>query len=94
MIASVVATLDNASGSFQRVIKEIAQLPNVDIGEVAVDSLRVPIAIDSPDPNSLENITRKLQEFRGIEFIDVVFVHFDDELESKGTPSPQETDKR
>ncbi|MFT7632688.1 MAG: nitrate reductase NapAB chaperone NapD [Mariniblastus sp.] len=94
MIASVVATLDNASGSFQRVIKEIAKLPNVDVGEVATDSLRIPIAIDSPDPNSLENMTRQLQGFRGIEFIDVVFVHFDDELESDGMPSYQGTDKR
>ena len=94
MIASVVATLDYDNGGLQSVIDEIANLPNVEVGEVGIDSLRIPIAIDSPDPNSLEDMTRRLQGYQGVAFVDVVFVHFEDESESAVAASSQGTDKR
>lgn len=83
MIASVMATLDNDCGSLQHVIDEIAKLPNVEVGEVEIDSRRIPIVIDSPDPSSLEDMTRRLQGCRGVAFVDVVFVHFEGELNTE-----------
>lgn len=78
MIASVVATLEELAGPVPDVIDEISKLPGVEIGAFDSDSRRVPITIDSPAPNALENTTRRLQECRGVAFVDVVFVHFDD----------------
>lgn len=94
MIAGVVATLDCNTGSLRRVIDEIAELPAVEVGEVGVDSPRIPITIESADSHSLEDITRRIQGFRGVAFVDVVFVHFEGEMESATTPSSVETHKR
>ena len=48
--------------------------------------------IDSPDPDSLEEITRRLQQIPGVAFVDVVFVHFEDESDSVPvTPSGKPT---
>ncbi|MEO8495156.1 MAG: hypothetical protein ABI614_08800 [Planctomycetota bacterium] len=78
-----MATLDKDCGSLQHVIDEIAKLPNVEVGEVGIDSRRIPIVIDLPDPSSLEDMTRRLQGCRGVAFVDVVFVHFEGELNTE-----------
>lgn len=82
MIASVVATLEEDGGHVQHVADEFADEPSVEIGDVGHDARRVPITIDSPAPNALEEVTRRLQDCRGVAFVDVVFVHFDDESEN------------
>jgi len=79
MIASVVVTLDNCDDHFQSSVDEISRIPGVELGDTARGALRLPAMIDSPDPNALEDITRRLQEIRGVAFVDVVFVHFEDE---------------
>ena len=88
MIASVVATLEDPEGDLQRVIAEISQIPYVETGDVGAYPHRLPITIDSPDPNSLEETTRRLQECRGVVFVDVVFVHFEDESECTSATRP------
>ena len=79
MIAGVVATLEDLGGNLQDVIDEIARIPCVETGDVGTNPRRLPITIDSPNPNALEETTRRLQECRGVAFVDVVFVHFEDE---------------
>lgn len=79
MIASVVVTIDKIIANLPETLAEIAQIGCVEIGDVRDDGYRVPMMIDSPNPNALEDITRRLQECRGVAFVDVVFVYFEDE---------------
>lgn len=81
MIASVVATLEEDDGDVQHIVDEFAEVPGIEIGDVSNDRRRVPITIDSPAPDALEETTKRLQECRGVTFVDVVFVHFEDESE-------------
>jgi nitrate reductase NapAB chaperone NapD len=94
MIASVVATLNVDNRGMQRVTDEISMLRNVEIGEIAINSLRIPIAIDSPDPESLEITTRQLQAISDVAFVDVVFVHFEEESEKAVAQSSQRTQEQ
>ena len=61
------------------IAKQIAQIPGVQLCEGESFSHRIPILIDSADPDSLEETTRRLQSIVGVAFVDVVFVHFEDE---------------
>jgi len=79
MIASLVVTLDCSAVSFSGIANQIAQLPGVQLCEGQSFSHRMPILIDSPDLDSLEETTRRLQSVAGVAFVDVVFVHFEDE---------------
>lgn len=81
MIASVVATLEGSEVDLQRIIGEISRIPTVEIGDSGANPRRLPITIDSRDPNALLETTRRLQETCGVSFVDVVFVHFEDEME-------------
>ncbi len=81
MIASVVVTLEECTGPLRDIVDEISELPDVEIGEFDTRHTSIPITIDSPAPNALEDTTRRLQECRGVAFVDVVFVHFEDESE-------------
>lgn len=84
MIASVVATLDVDDGTLQQVADQISGLPNVEVGEFVAASRRLPIAIDSPNPSALEELTHNLQEMPGVAFVDVVYVHFEDDVGIEG----------
>ena len=79
MIASVVVTLENHAGHFGETIDEISRIPCIELGRMEAAAHRVPVMIDSPDPDALEEITRRLQQCRGVAFVDVVFVHFENE---------------
>ena len=93
MIASVVATLAEVGGDFQRIVDEFAAVPGVEIGDVGHDARRVPMIIESPGSSALEEVTRRLQECVGVAFVDVVFVHFEDESASEPAANPREIDK-
>ena len=82
MIASVVATLEGSEIDLPGFIEEISKIPCVEVGHTGTNPRRVPITIDSSDPDSLEETTRRLQETRGVSFVDVVFVHFEEESDS------------
>ena len=82
MIASVVATLEDPEDNLQGFIEEVSKLPGVELGRLETNARRVPMTIDSFDPEALEETTRRLQECRGVVFVDVVFVHFEAESES------------
>lgn len=93
MIASVVVTLVHHAEDRQAAIDEISRIECVEIGDVSRRVHRLPVMIDSPDPSALEEITRRLQECRGVAFVDVVFVHFENESPSAaatdcGKPTP------
>ncbi len=78
MIASVVATIDKSGGMHQDIIDAIAGIPNVEVGAVDGNARRIPITIDSPGADTVEETTRRIQACPGVAFVDVVFVHFED----------------
>lgn len=93
MIASVVLTLDNYAETFQETVDEISRIPCLSLGLTEAVAHRIPVMIDSPDPDALEEITQRLQQCRGVAFVDVVFVHFENEpsrtsLADSGKPTP------
>ena len=79
MIASLVVTFAEEVDSGSDIIKKISTFPGVEFGESHHNWRRVPITIDSPDPNTLEETTQRLQQVPGVVFVDVVFVHFESE---------------
>ena len=92
MIASLVATLDKDITDLPETVSQISRIPGVELNDTKTFTHRLPVMIDSPDPNSLEAITRRLQQIPGVAFVDVVFVHFEDESDSApATPSGKPT---
>ncbi len=92
MIASLVATLDKDIAELSEIVSRISCIPGVEIGDTKAVTHRLPVMIDSPDADSLEEITRRLQQIPGVAFVDVVFVHFEDESDSAPvTPSGKPT---
>jgi hypothetical protein len=79
MIASVVVTLDNHAKTFHETVEEISRIPCLTLERTEAVAHRLPVMIDSPNPDALEEITRRLQQCRGVAFVDVVFVHFENE---------------
>ena len=82
MIASLVATLDKDIADLSEIVSRISCIPGVELSDAKAVTHRFPVMIDSPDPDSLEEITRRLQQIPGVAFVDVVFVHFEDESDS------------
>jgi hypothetical protein len=76
MIASLVVTLDCAVAGFSGVVNQIAQMPGVQLCEGESFSHRIPILIDSSDPDSLEETTRRLQSIRWVSRLWMLFCSF------------------
>ena len=76
MISSVIAKLDPTFADIAQTFEFISQRPGVEMGEV-VDERSLPMTIESATSAETEETTRWLQELDGIEFVDVVFVHFE-----------------
>ncbi len=92
MIASLIATLDESVADLSKTVSLISRVPGVELADTTAVSHRLPVMIDSPDPDSLEEVTRRLQQILGVAFVDVVFVHFEDESDSDpATPSGKST---
>ena len=77
MISSVIAKFEVGS-ELETTIHEIANHPHLDVGDV-IEQRLLPITIDAPGRLETESTTRWLQSREGVEFVDVVFVHFEDE---------------
>ena len=87
MIASLVITLDRCHPDLHRTTAAIADLPDVEMVGLEGFHHRIPVLIDSSCPDLLEEKTKQLQQIPGVAFVDVVFVHFEDE--SDGIPRAQ-----
>jgi hypothetical protein len=78
MISSVIAKLSPGESDLKKTLDEIAAHPDLEVGAL-IDNRLLPVTIDSTGKQAMENTTRWLQARDGVEFIDVVFVHFGDE---------------
>lgn len=78
MISSVIAKLTQVETTQATTRLEIAEHPHLEVGEL-IENRLLPITIDAPNRQEMESTTRWLQSRVGVEFVDVVFVHFEDE---------------
>ena len=78
MISSVIARLGSNSTNVESLINEITSRGGLEVGEL-IDGRLLPITIDASNGQDMEATTRWLQELNGIDFVDVVFVHFEEE---------------
>lgn len=80
MIASVIVRLDHDAdkNSIHETINSIRVHENVDVGEL-IRQTSLPATIECQSPAEMEAITRWLTSLPGVSFVDVVYVHFDDD---------------
>jgi hypothetical protein len=77
MISSVIARLTANKADVERTVIELSAQPGFELGKI-VDSRLLPITIDAENSQRMEEATKWLQGRAGVEFVDVVFVHFDE----------------
>ena len=76
MISSVIAKLNCDESTLRSNMGQIAAHPALDIGEL-VEGRSLPITIESGGNQETEQITRWIMSLPGVDFVDVVFVHFE-----------------
>ncbi len=79
MIASVVATLTDDARQLQATLAELSARPEFELGEFATNARRIPLTIDAPPRSKIEDLTKWIGSRAGVAFVDVVFVHFDEQ---------------
>ncbi|MFT5303488.1 MAG: nitrate reductase NapAB chaperone NapD [Mariniblastus sp.] len=77
MISSLIARLNVDARPLAATISEIESQPGIEIGEL-VDNRLLPVTLESPGSHEMENTTRLIQSLTGVDFVDVVYVHFDE----------------
>ena len=77
MIGSVVVTCESKAAITASLLDAISANSSIELGQPIEN--RVPVIIDSSDPDGLESCTRWLMDIPGVAKVDVVFVHFEDE---------------
>ena len=82
MIAGLVATIEPAGMSLKDIIADISSLSLVEVGEVDNNATRIPMTVEASAPDALEEITQRIGDCCGVVFVDVVYVHFEDEADS------------
>ena len=80
MISSVIAKLNCAPTDCLQLTQKLSAHPALEVGEI-VGGHSLPITIDASGNQETEAITRWMQQLDGISFVDVVFVHFEEEDE-------------
>lgn len=78
MIASAVATLTKNAGQMKCLLTQLVSRPEIEIGAFSESCRRIPLTIDSPNRQAVEQTTNWLQGHDAIAFVDVVFVHFEE----------------
>lgn len=77
MIASVVAHLQLAGSTFDDAINSIAGKHQIEFGEL-IDGRLLPMTIEAVTGKELDDIHQWLGSISEVEFVDVVFVQFED----------------
>lgn len=78
MISSVICELCSDESRRQHTLAEIDGHPHLESGNL-VDFRKLPVVIDAEDAKQSKSVTEWLQQLDGVEFVDVVFVHFEDQ---------------
>lgn len=80
MISSVIAKLNCDTKECMQLTEKLSAHPALEVGEI-VGGHSLPITIDTSGNQETEAITRWMLQQDGISFVDVVFVHFEEEDE-------------
>lgn len=78
MISGVVATLNCEAADCRPLVAQISQHSCLEVGEL-VDNRKLPVTIESTGRKETEELTRWLMSIPGVAFVDVIYVHFDDD---------------
>lgn len=79
MIASVVVSLDVDKQLQQKTLAEISARPDMELGMIDAATNRLPVTIESLNRREMGDATEWLKTLQGALFVDVVFVHFEEE---------------
>ncbi len=77
MIASVIAHLTVNESTFEKALGSIRENYHVEIGEL-IDGRLLPMTIEANTADELDDFHRRLCTLKEVEFVDVVFVQFDE----------------
>ncbi len=78
MISSVIAKLNCDDATCQHTMSQIESHAALDLGKL-VDGRSLPITIEAAGNQETEEITRWIMSLDGVDFVDVVFVHMEDD---------------
>jgi hypothetical protein len=76
-ISGLLITLDRDPSKRTSAIAALQQHPSIDLGEG--EDHRLPIVVDTPSSDDDRAVWDWLHEQPGITFVDVVYVHFDED---------------
>lgn len=79
MIASVVATLTDDAEQLQATLAALSSRSEFELGEFAGHARRIPLTIDAQQRSNIEELTKWIESRAGVAFVDVVFVHFEEQ---------------
>lgn len=85
MIASVVVTLDCNDRLQSQCLAKIGSRSDMEIGPTNADSNRLPVIIESSDRKAIADATEWLKTLAGVLLVDVVFVHFEEQVGAEQT---------
>ncbi|MGI6454123.1 MAG: hypothetical protein ACOX5R_00685 [bacterium] len=81
VISGLVLTLTNQTEMYQKTIQALNALPELIVGEL--QDIKLPIVMETKDKSESEDYLERIQQIPGVEFVDVVCVHFCDESEQQ-----------
>jgi len=79
MIAGAIATLIDDAQQLQSALDVLAARPEIELGQFTGEARRIPLTIDSLDRRDVESVTKWLQDRPEVAFVDIVFVHLEDD---------------
>ncbi len=75
-VSGLVLTLSPDPTLRHRTLEQLARRPQVEVAPA--DGNRLPIVLDTPEPETDKRCWRWLHELEGVEHVDVAFIHFED----------------
>lgn len=78
-ISGLVISIDCDKHDRQTVVKKIDDITYIKLGQSS--SHRIPAVLETPSPRQDRQTIQEINDIPGVTFIDVVFVHFDQEEE-------------
>ena len=75
-ISGLVLTLSPDPTLRRRALEQLARHPQIEVA--AADGNRLPIVLDTPEPETDKRCWRWIHELDGVEHVDVALIHFED----------------
>lgn len=76
-ISGIVISIESDELNRQTVVQKIEDLPYIKLGQSS--SQRIPAVLETPSARQDRQAIQEINDIPGVTFVDVVFVHFDQE---------------